>query len=128
MHDLSGGPSEPQTHPTLVAELSVVNTEARAMPRNAVPPSSLAALGEEGCSNFDLHEDVALSTLHHFGVVADSDVEPCLAVSNPVLAVDDQRAEGSQIARSAARNEWNHLQDAVVAAELVSGTRVGVRI
>ena len=49
MHFLLGGPIEPSTTPTLVAEPSVVNTEALAMPCNAAPPSSLAALGEEGC-------------------------------------------------------------------------------
>ena len=124
MHFLLDGPIEPSTTPTLVAELSVVNTEALAMPRNAAPPSSLAALGEEGCRNSAWQDDAVTSTLPPFGVAADSNAEPCPAASHPVLAVDDQRPEGSQFSRSAARSEWNHPLDDIAAAELASGMRV----
>ena len=128
MHFLLDGPTEPSTTPTLVAELSVVNTEALAMPRNAAPPSSLAALGEEGCRNSAWQDDAVTSTLPPFGVAADSNAEPCPAASHPVLAVDDQRPEGSQFSRRAARSEWNHPQDDVAATELASDVRVEARI
>jgi len=126
MHFLLGGPSEPGTTPTLVAEPSVVNTEALAMPCNAVPPSSLAALGEEGCRHSALQEDAVTSTLLPFGVAADSNAEPCPAASHPVSAVDDQRPEGSQFSRRAARSEWNHPSDDVAATELASWRRTCV--